>query len=568
MDQNTHYSYEPIQPNQLRLLKFLQDNNHISAILKAFSVEEPLPPFHALSYTWASEDTGLSKSRVIEIENQQIPVLDSLQPFFQVLRAKGQLLDGRWWWIDSICIDQTNLAERGHQVQLMQHIYRRANQVVIWLGEQSSDSELALDFIKLLDRLTQRNCDANEVRSLVENDRFSAQWTALTNFLSRKWWSRIWTIQEFVLPMKASIWCGMRTISRSAVCRSLLAADKCRSVGITETLAFHCGFNRRRLWNLYRAEKKNPGELHSRSLLALAAYLCFMDATDDRDRLYGLMALATDASLMDVNYSLNSAEIYLSFTQDFITRYKSLDIICYASVHRAPSGSVQPSWVPDWRKRKFALVCPFMVSQSSNPRIGNLRPPMHLKYDPSIFYSASQNRAAEYEFRGSALLARGIIVDTIDGIAGSRDSTVIQSSEWKSTCLSTCSASARTTIKDIFTSVCRSLVLDRKDRYLRYPMPTEEFIQDFLCLLSLLVTDSQSSAPKEFQTWFHRTRALQIRGHSFESIFREIHKVDVDYSGSTPNRDEIINDSFFGRFFDTVVKMSLRLMCSCSAAEI
>ncbi|PQE31255.1 heterokaryon incompatibility protein [Rutstroemia sp. NJR-2017a WRK4] len=548
MSQNDLYSYNAIHYNQLRLLKFLQDGDHISAVLDTFSVGKAIPPYHALSYTWASEATGLT------------------------LRAKNMLLDGRWWWIDSLCIDQTNLEERGQQVQLMKQIYRRADQVVVWLGEASSDSDLALDFIEFLNQTVPENNESIMENSNIQRfrrlelDHYHPQWEALTNLLARKWWSRIWTIQEFVLSPNVMFWCGKRTVDRTALCHSLLAGDQCLSVGIRETIPFKCGFNRRRVWMLYMAGKQ-PGVQTSRSLLALTAYFCFMDATDDRDRLYGLMALSTDSSLLEVDYNLSSQEVYLRFTQAFIARYKSLDIICYASIHSAPSGLLRPSWVPDWRKSNQSLVIPQMVSQSSNPHIGNLRPPMYLDYDPSIYYSASGNRPAVYEFQDSELHVRGVIIDVIDGLAGSENYEFVQSSEWNSQCSdSTCPP------MEILTTVCRCLVLDRKDRYLRYYMPTENFMYDFVHLLAPLVKESPFSPPKEFQAWFHRTKDLQIHGHSFESIFRASHQPDTNPAGSAPNVNEWVSDTFWGRFLDIVVRMAFRLMvtrngCMGMAAE-
>jgi hypothetical protein len=37
-------------------------------------------------------------------------------------------------WTDAICINQQDLDERGHQVQLMGSIYRNAHMVIVWLG--------------------------------------------------------------------------------------------------------------------------------------------------------------------------------------------------------------------------------------------------------------------------------------------------------------------------------------------------------------------------------------------------------------------------------------------------
>jgi hypothetical protein len=45
-----------------------------------------------------------------------------------------RLLSMEFLWIDAICIDQNNLAERGHQVERMGRIYDCATEVLIWLG--------------------------------------------------------------------------------------------------------------------------------------------------------------------------------------------------------------------------------------------------------------------------------------------------------------------------------------------------------------------------------------------------------------------------------------------------
>jgi len=40
-------------------------------------------------------------------------------------------------WIDAICIDQSNVEERGSQVQQMRRIFEEAAPTVIWLGDGS-----------------------------------------------------------------------------------------------------------------------------------------------------------------------------------------------------------------------------------------------------------------------------------------------------------------------------------------------------------------------------------------------------------------------------------------------
>ena len=53
--------------------------------------------------------------------------------------------------MDCICINQEDLKERSVQVKTMHELYRHANAVLIWLGEESVDSNLAMAYASTLD---------------------------------------------------------------------------------------------------------------------------------------------------------------------------------------------------------------------------------------------------------------------------------------------------------------------------------------------------------------------------------------------------------------------------------
>ena len=46
----------------------------------------------------------------------------------------------RTLWVDAICINQDDEAEKRREVMRMSAIYNSAKQVVVWLGEASLDS--------------------------------------------------------------------------------------------------------------------------------------------------------------------------------------------------------------------------------------------------------------------------------------------------------------------------------------------------------------------------------------------------------------------------------------------
>lgn len=386
----------------------------------------------------------------------------------------------------------------------------------------------------------------------------------------------MWTLQEYVIPASLSFWYGTRTVDRADVEDALIAADKCTALPFKETPAFYQAWNRRRVRLHELAKSRSPTSM---SLAALAAYSSCFDATDDRDRLYGIWGIATDTRLLRVDYASSVEEVYLRFVKSFIEYHKSLDIICFASIYSALPGSSLPCWVPDWRRKLDPLVIPLMVSQSTRTHIGNFRPTSKISTavsdpDDSLpCYAASKGIEAVYEFQGNKLVTQGTVLGIVDGLGGSMGAELVQSSSTLN-CPQTMTTGHNLTADlatNILTKVCRSLAMDRKDRYLRIAMPVEDFFKDFMWLCaqsmrSVLTPAPETIAPKEFKDWFDATQSLLIHGLSLERILGDSQEIaDIVAAGpgsKAPNQDEYIQETFFNRFFDTVVRLSLRLMVS------
>lgn len=54
------------------------------------------------------------------------------------------------FWIDAVCIDQTQRQERSQQVSMMSSIYDQAEEVVIWLGLSDDSTPLACEMVREL----------------------------------------------------------------------------------------------------------------------------------------------------------------------------------------------------------------------------------------------------------------------------------------------------------------------------------------------------------------------------------------------------------------------------------
>lgn len=143
--------YEKIRAlTQIRLLHILPGSGHgiISCKLIPYNVSlrinqakcgwENQVQYTALSYTWG--DPKLACSVLIHGVNLRITI--NLHTALLHLRDP---VDTKVIWADAICINQSSLEERSQQVTLMVLIYKNASLTVVWLGEESNDSALALE---------------------------------------------------------------------------------------------------------------------------------------------------------------------------------------------------------------------------------------------------------------------------------------------------------------------------------------------------------------------------------------------------------------------------------------
>lgn len=140
LPESSTYFYAPLDTSTktIRLLTLEAPSNRARVRVKLvlFPVER-CPSYVALSYCWRSS----SPTEPIEIDNSLFEVQENL---FRALsqiqiwkkmnhKPRANLEDGipststwHYFWVDAICINQTNVVERNHQVRLMDSIYRGA----------------------------------------------------------------------------------------------------------------------------------------------------------------------------------------------------------------------------------------------------------------------------------------------------------------------------------------------------------------------------------------------------------------------------------------------------------
>jgi hypothetical protein len=120
--------YNPLPRGTIRLLRLLAGRNgeDIRCELVVTSLETK-PRYEAVSYAW-----GYSPNRLkIYLNGRPFWIGHNL---FQCLRNIRYNNQDRVLWIDALCIDQADMAEKSVQIEIMAEIYQSASSTLIWLG--------------------------------------------------------------------------------------------------------------------------------------------------------------------------------------------------------------------------------------------------------------------------------------------------------------------------------------------------------------------------------------------------------------------------------------------------
>jgi hypothetical protein len=345
------HKYLPVADGEFRLIE-VQPGEYDDELVCWITHEKvDQASYAAISYTWADESGNQALERDIIICSDAL--LGSRITKVTVncdlaLRRVRDTIKSRMLWIDTLCIDQANAVERGHQVQQMQRIYANAATVYAYIGEAADRSD------DLLDALNEYKLGGalRQIPVAVQPQR-ARSW--LDAFLRRRWFTRVWCLQEVGMAQRVEVMCGDKTILWS----QLVMADLQRfrvdpsartNSAYTDPYEYYGAFPL--ILQLPMKGKQPPNKLYS--LLEAARTSC--DATDQRDRVYallGLLELADDEKIAP-DYELTVAEVYNRTTAHIITHYKTLDFLSQAELRGhvpQPKSTSLASWAIDWTSR-------------------------------------------------------------------------------------------------------------------------------------------------------------------------------------------------------------------------
>ncbi|KAI0906080.1 heterokaryon incompatibility protein-domain-containing protein [Ustulina deusta] len=123
--------HRPLNNNgkEVRVVKLLPNkfNAPVECALEHIALE-PGADYEAVSYCWGNA----SVTKPILLDGKPYPITLNLLDGLRYLRREAS---PRTLWVDSLCINQTDIAERNREILKMRDIYKLARSVLIWLGD-------------------------------------------------------------------------------------------------------------------------------------------------------------------------------------------------------------------------------------------------------------------------------------------------------------------------------------------------------------------------------------------------------------------------------------------------
>lgn len=151
------YTHEPLPEGRFIRLVSLYPSPHLESPLYIEITTHRLdeaPPYAALSYTWGDS----SDTVPIWCDRWVIRIRHNLRDALRRIRHPEH---PRQLWIDAVCINQSSIPEKNHQIPLMGEIYKNAEGVLIWLGEEAEESKMAFQLLSLLPYFSSRGVHKN-----------------------------------------------------------------------------------------------------------------------------------------------------------------------------------------------------------------------------------------------------------------------------------------------------------------------------------------------------------------------------------------------------------------------
>ncbi|KAH7074059.1 hypothetical protein FB567DRAFT_188365 [Paraphoma chrysanthemicola] len=229
--------------------------------------------------------------------------------------------------------------EKSIQVKQMGTLYQKASCVLIWLGTDDKYEDGGAETLSDLRKV---------VSGSGASPAFRMETWRVKKLLERRWFYRLWVIQEVALSSGALIMWGFKDARNGALVTGQMSFDTFTR-GLWKTLGdeklsaeIAAVQSRLRAMDTFNASDRSTAVALYEVLFRFQNAQC----ENDRDRLYALNSLSRWP--VEVDYGSDTDDIYTRFALKEVA--VRLEFLNYAAAYALSSrASLLPSWVPDWR---------------------------------------------------------------------------------------------------------------------------------------------------------------------------------------------------------------------------
>jgi len=408
VEKNDYSGYSPLRHDlrEIRVVE-LQPGEAEQPIRLALKytrlLERDCLEYDALSYCWGeAEDTQVLLLTVPDEHQPPIRIQTNRNLFLALKQLRRRDIP-RTFWIDLLCINQTNIEERTCQVAVMGEIFASARAVCVWLGEPDTDVATDCRVIHSIsqhyDKAIQAESDQtgalrelphpHDAHDIILNKSSRLLETHFDRIFFLPWFERVWVLQEVWRASRVQVFCGSYQLQWEAH----VQANHClKKRGVLTRAVLPSMWTA--LFNIKRDGMALKCEQAPRlEILHILISTLGMKATDARDKIFAPLTFGKETHQIDqlppevkLDYKKDVIEVYADFTRWWIVHHASLRILStmhtitgrswvnkagpYISAGSGFDLSRRPSWImwhegfSEWMQGTLALYdqCSYRAS--------------------------------------------------------------------------------------------------------------------------------------------------------------------------------------------------------------
>ncbi|KAF1927272.1 uncharacterized protein M421DRAFT_421663 [Didymella exigua CBS 183.55] len=315
------FIYDPLDytVDSIRVIELVPQSSDTTIRCSMRHINRRDVAYACLSYTWQP----CNPQRTIEVNGLSHSVGHNLYEFLRVytnfMGSQPSAKRGKIslpLWIDALCIDQSNVVEKNHQVSQMGEIYRNAVRVIVWLGVLPEELQQSFKDVWAKNRWTESEFlessdeeDRTFARDMREylNDQEITKQIRLQGHVEAlymsSYWTRTWIAQEVLLPRKSRVF----LFTGSALWEMADLAPLLTEIAKDSQLLGQLHFAWPKFLGQEYFEGRDPTTTRFReerdcSLSSLLSLYVYSGCQDSRDRIFALLSLANPRPCIEVDY--------------------------------------------------------------------------------------------------------------------------------------------------------------------------------------------------------------------------------------------------------------------------